>query len=62
MVLDQMERIPLPTALETKGNLSKNWKLFKQIWSNFEIATDLNEKTDAKRVATLLSVIGKDAI
>ena len=58
-----MDRIPLTQQLDLKScNKEASWKLFRQIWNNFEIATDLTEATDHKRVATLLSVIGKDAI
>ena len=51
-----MEKIPLPKALnlETTNKL-KSWTIFKQKWKNYELATDLDEKTNEKRVATLLS-------
>ena len=44
------------------GNKKENWKLFHQTWKNYEIASSLNEKTNDVRVATLLSVIGEDAL
>ena len=54
-----MEKIPLPIALNLETtNKSKSWTIFKQKWKNYELATDLDEKTNEKRVATLLSVIG----
>ena len=43
-------------------NRCQNWELFQQTWLNYEIASGLNEKTENVRVATLLSVIGNDAI
>ena len=52
---------PLPLELNT-GNLASNWNKFQQRYENFEIATGVNNKPDAKRVATLLSVIGQEAV
>jgi len=55
--------IPLPIALDLKSsNISRSWKNFKQKWKNFELATEMIEASDQKRVATLLSIIGDDAI
>ena len=44
------------------GNVSENWKKFKQKYTNYEIATRINTKESATRVATMLTVIGNDAI
>ena len=44
------------------GNVLENWKKFKQKYTNYEIATSVNAKKSATRVATLLTVIGNDAI
>ena len=44
------------------GNICENWKKFKQKFTNYEIATGINKKETATRVATLLTVIGNDAI
>ena len=44
------------------GNISANWKKFKQKYTNYEIATGISSKDSANRVATLLTVIGNDAI
>ena len=52
---------PLPLELNT-GNLASNWNKFHQGYENFEIATGVNNKPDATRVATLLSVIGQEAV
>ena len=46
--------LPPPEHLNLSGgNISANWKKFKQKYTNYEIAT---------RVATLLTVIGNNAI
>lgn len=59
----KMDKVPIPTALDLKtSNKEASWKLFQQMWNNYEIATDLSNEPDTKRVATLLSVVGKDAL
>ena len=44
------------------GNVSENLKKFKQKFTYHEIATGINTKESATRVATLLTVIGNDAV
>ena len=55
--------LPPPEALDLSGgNISANWKKFKQKYTNYKIATGISSKDSATRVATLLTVIGNDAI
>ena len=55
--------LPPPEPLDLSGgNISENWKKFKQKFTNYEIATGINKKESATRVVTLLTVIGNDAI
>ena len=55
--------LPPPEPLDLSGgNISENWKKFKQKFTNYEIVTGINKKESATRVATLLTVIGNDAI
>ena len=55
--------IPAPAPLDmASSNLAENWKKFKQRYKNFELATGIASKTDAQRVATILSVIGQEAV
>ena len=55
--------LPSPELLDLRGeNVSENWKKFKQKYTNYEIATGINTKGSATRVAMLLIVIGNDAI
>ena len=55
--------LPPPEALDLSGgNISANWKKFKQKYANYEIATGISSRDSATRVATLLTVIGNDAI
>ena len=37
------------------------WKKFKLSWTNYAMATELDKKPEAVRVATLLTVIGEEA-
>ena len=54
--------LPPPESLDLSGgNISANWKKFKQRYANYEIATGISSKDSATRVATLLTVIGNDA-
>ncbi len=51
---------PVPDKMEIRGDLKANWNFFQSQWENYEIATELNAKDDKIRVASLLSVMGKD--
>ena len=56
-------QIPAPAPLVMSGrNLEQNWTKFIQRFQNFEIATGIKAKGDATRIATLLSVVGQDAV
>ena len=58
-----MNAIPVPANLNVSvENRSCNWELFKQTWKYYEIATALIEKPENIRVATLLSIIGHEAL
>ena len=46
----------------SSGNVSQNWKRFKQKWSNYELAIGIARKEDLIRVATFLTVIGDKAL
>ena len=55
--------LPSPEPLDLRGgNVSENWKKFKQKYTNYEIPTGVNTKESTTRVATLLTVIDNDAI
>ena len=52
-----------PQTLDlNSGNVSANWKKFKQKYLYYEIATGISEKGDATRLATLLTFIGSEAL
>ncbi|UYV80099.1 hypothetical protein LAZ67_18001683 [Cordylochernes scorpioides] len=51
-----------PKELEILGNLSENWKRFKQRFEIFLEASGLNEKTDRTKTAIFLNIAGENAI
>ena len=53
---------PPPGRLELKGNLSENWKKWKQVWDAYETITKLNEKESRFRVTTFITCIGPDML
>ena len=54
--------LPPPAALDIHdAQAADKWKRFKWAWTNYALATQLNEKPEAVQVATLLTVIGEEA-
>ena len=53
--------LPPPTPMSMKGDLADNWRYFHESWSNYSLATDLGRRGAPVEVATLLSVMGRDA-
>nr|XP_039254308.1 uncharacterized protein LOC120331303 [Styela clava] len=55
--------LPTPAPLNVKsGSLSQNWKIFKRAWDYYEIACKLDKESNILRTATLLTIIGADAV
>ena len=53
---------PPPPPLDIHNtNVSEKWKHFKLAWDSYSLATELNKKSEAVQVATLLTIIGEDA-
>ena len=42
--------------------LTSNWEFLKQQWQDYEVETGLDQKSQAIRVATFRSVMGKDCL
>lgn len=36
--------LPVPSCLDTRGNIAENWKRWKQVWDSFKIASSLNQQ------------------
>lgn len=51
---------PVPAPMEMKGDLAQNWSFFRSQYENYEIATGLDKKGQGVRMATLLSVMGRE--
>lgn len=51
-----------PIKFDLIGNLAHDWKRFKSMWENYEIASGLNDMGNEKRVATFLTCLGSDGI
>ena len=43
-----------------KGDVYNNWTFFRAQWENYEVATGIDKKNNKIRLATLLSVMGKE--
>ena len=50
---------PLPAPVKLSGDVYQNFKFFRMQWEDYEVATQLTEKPDSKRMATLRSVMGQ---
>ena len=50
-----------PTGLQLTGNLSENWRKFKQRFEIYSIALGLNEKAEEIQGASLLYLVGEEA-
>ena len=60
---EKMNQFPTPAKLQVNSqNATNNWLTFKQMWQNYEIATGLSVEEEAKRRATLLMIIGEEAL
>ena len=54
--------IPVLHPMGMKGDVANNWEFFKESWTNYEIATELDTKKSKIGVATFLATIGKEAL
>ena len=55
-------QIPPPDILELNdGSTACNWRTWVSAWNNYRLATKLDKEEEARQVATLLAVIGKEA-
>ena len=58
-----MSKFKAPEELDLKSaNMNAEWKMFKQLWENYEVALGLSQQENKKRTATLLTIIGKEAM
>ena len=52
-----LQHMPFPDKLDLKDNSSRyqDWLLFKQIWQNYEVSSQLVHHSSTTRTATLLT-------
>ena len=56
-------KIPAPKTLNINDkSASSPWKYWKKTWERYGIATGIYETGNKKRVCTLLSILGEDAV
>ena len=54
--------IPLPSYLDTTGDLGSNWKRWRQVWNSYEIVSGLDGKENEFRVATFITCVGQKGL
>jgi len=58
-----MSRIPIPEKFDAnEPNKRRAWERFLQSWQNYEVAADVCEMPENKRLASFLTVIGSEAV
>ncbi|KAH7935060.1 hypothetical protein HPB52_003625 [Rhipicephalus sanguineus] len=59
-----MDLLKVPEVLQLAGNVTENWKRFKQTFESFLQATAATDqpKTEASKAALLLSTSGDEAL
>lgn len=57
-----MESFKPPGEMSFQGNLTENWKKWKQKFDNFLLATEKDGKEDKYKIAILLNLIGDEGV
>ena len=57
-----MDKLQHPDPLSLQGNLSENWRKWKQRFELYLIASGISDKDDVIQGATLLHIAGKEAL
>ena len=53
-------QIPAPQQMSLKGDLDTNWRICKENWEDYLLATGLDKKDKKIQAATLKSVMGNE--
>jgi len=53
-------RVPDPLRV-TGSNVADDWRRFREQYENYEIASDIADKSQEKRAAVFLTCVGNDA-
>ena len=54
--------LPVPSRLDTRGNIAETWKRWRQVWDSFEILSRVTQQENQIRVATFITCIGSGAL
>ena len=55
------QQLPVPEPMQCTGDVATNWKVFREAYADYAMATELGKKEKAVRqVATLKTVMGKE--
>ena len=60
--LNFTSNFPIPAPMKVSGDRINSWNFFRQQWEDFELATGLDKRSQAIRLATFRSVMGKDCL
>lgn len=60
--MNNMDYVKKVKNLSLRGNLSANWRRFKQNYDIFEEATGIKRKSENVRIASFLNTIGEEAV
>ena len=58
----KMEQFKPPEPLNLEGNLSENWRKWKQRFELYLVASGTSDKEEKTKAATLLHVVGTEAL
>jgi len=53
---------PVPAPMNVKGDPVNNWEFFRQQWTDYEVATGLDQQEQKIRLATFRSLMGKECL
>ena len=54
------QQLPVPEPMQCTGDLATNWKVFREAYTDYAMATELGKKEKAVQAATLKTVMGKE--
>ena len=57
-----MEQLKPLDPMNLSGNVSDNWRKWKQRWNLYKVASGVNEKNEDIQCAIFLHTIGEDAL
>ena len=54
------QQLPVPEPMQCTGDVATNWKVFREAYADYAMATELGKKVKAVQAATLKTVMGKE--